>query len=135
MAIKKIKGGHASWNDCLNMPEVTSLQKLNQSIFLVKLREMIHNKKDNEVNIVFEYCDRNLFQEVTDRSWWNNQFREEEIKAIMFQALASVSYLHLNGYMHRDIKPENFLISHQKQNIKTIFNNSSQESIHETNVI
>lgn len=42
--------------------------------------------------------------------------------------------MHNAGYMHRDIKPENFLISHQKQTMNTIFNNSSQESIHESTV-
>lgn len=62
-----MKGSYASWNECLNMPEVTVLQKLNQSIFIVKLKEMIHNKKDNEVNIIFEYADRNLFQEMQER--------------------------------------------------------------------
>lgn len=68
VAIKKMKGQYASWNDCLNMPEVTSLQRLNQSVFLIKLKEMIHNKKDNEVNIVFEYADRNLLNEMQERS-------------------------------------------------------------------
>ena len=66
-----MKGSYASWNECLNMPEVTVLQKLNQSIFIVKLKEMIHNKKDNEVNIIFEYADRNLFQEMQER-WKRN---------------------------------------------------------------
>ena len=46
------------------MPEVAALQKLNQSPFLIKLKQIIHNKKDNEVNIVFEYADRNLFSEM-----------------------------------------------------------------------
>ena len=76
------------------MPEVVSLQKLNQSIFLVKLKEMVHNKKDNEVNIVFEYCDRNLFQEMQERSRWNQQFAEQEIQSLMYQAVAALSYMH-----------------------------------------
>ena len=50
------------------MAEVASLQRLNQSIFLIKLKQIIHNKKENEVNIVFEYADRNLFNEMQDRS-------------------------------------------------------------------
>ena len=66
-----MKGQTTSWNECLNLPEVTSLQRLNQSVFLIKLKEMIHNKKDNEVNIVFEYADRNLFHEMQDRGRWN----------------------------------------------------------------
>lgn len=58
------------------MPEVASLQRLNQSIFLIKLKQIIHNKKENEVNIVFEYADRNLFNEMQDRSRWNQAFTQ-----------------------------------------------------------
>jgi serine/threonine protein kinase len=43
------------------MPEVQALKKLNGSPYLIKIKEMVHNKKENEVNIVFEYCERNLF--------------------------------------------------------------------------
>ena len=61
VAIKKIKGKYASWDACVNMPEVQALKKLNSSPYLIKIKEMVHNKKENEVNIVFEYCDKNLF--------------------------------------------------------------------------
>ena len=61
VAIKKMKGQYASWDACINMPEVQALKKLNNSPFLIKIKEMVHNKKENEVNIVFEYCDKNLF--------------------------------------------------------------------------
>ena len=50
------------------MNEVKALRKLNNSPFLIKIKEMIHNKKDNEVNIVYEYCEKNLFQEMQTRS-------------------------------------------------------------------
>ena len=110
VAIKNMKGQAASWEKCINMPEVKALQKLNNSPFLIKIKEMIHNKKDSEVNIVFEYCEKNLFQELQDRSRKNKQFSEMEIKIIMYQALAGVSYMHQNGFMHRDIKPENLVL-------------------------
>lgn len=61
VAIKRMKGEYANWNQCLQMPEVVALQSLNSNNFIVKIIEMIHNKKENEVNIVFEYCDKNLF--------------------------------------------------------------------------
>ena len=72
---------------------------------------MIHNKKENEVNIIFEYADRNLFQEMQERWKRNQAFNDHEVSIIMYQALAGISYMHSNGYMHRDIKPENYLIS------------------------
>lgn len=76
------------------MPEVAALQKLNQSPFLVKLKQIIHNKKDNEVNIVFEYADRNLFNEMQERARRNQHFSEQEIATLMYQALAALQYIH-----------------------------------------
>jgi len=32
---------------------------------------MIHNWKENEVNIVYEYCEKNLFQEMQERAQKN----------------------------------------------------------------
>ena len=72
------------------MAEVQALKKLNNSPFLIKIKEMVHNKKENEVNIVFEYCEKNLYQEMQERSRRNNLFSELEIKNIMYQALAAV---------------------------------------------
>lgn len=72
---------------------------------------MIHNKKENEVNIVFEYCEKNLFQEMQDRARKNNSWNEQEIKTVMYQSIAAIHYMHKNGFMHRDVKPENYLIN------------------------
>jgi protein kinase len=72
---------------------------------------MVHNKKENEVNIVFEYCDKNLFQAMQDRARKNQSWNEQEIKTVMYQCVAAINYMHKNGYMHRDVKPENYLIN------------------------
>ena len=32
---------------------------------------MVHKKSENEVNIVFEYCDKNLYEEMKSRSQKN----------------------------------------------------------------
>ena len=61
VAIKKLKGPQADWQACLQMPEVKSLQKLNNCPQVIKIVQMIQNKSENEVNIVFEYCERNLY--------------------------------------------------------------------------
>ena len=76
------------------MPEVQALKKLNSSPYLIKIKEMVHNKKENEVNIVFEYCEKNLCQEMQERARKNQAFSEMEIKAIMFQALSAAAYMH-----------------------------------------
>ena len=56
-----MKGQYADWNQCMNMNEVQALKRLKASPFLIKILEMVHNKNENEVNIVFEYCDQSLF--------------------------------------------------------------------------
>ena len=111
-----MKGEFASWDRCINMPEVQALKRLNNSPLLIKIKEMIHNKKENEVNIVFEYCEKNLLQEIQDRQRRNENFKEQEVKGIMYQAIAGVHYMHQNGFMHRDLKPENYLMNNNTGN-------------------
>ena len=59
VAVKRIKGTSSSWEDCLNMKEVKALRKLNKHPNVIKIKEMV--RKNDEVNIVFEFCERNLF--------------------------------------------------------------------------
>jgi serine/threonine protein kinase len=74
VAIKKMKGKFASWDECMNMKEIKALKKLNNHQNLIKIKEM--TKKIDELNIVFEYCDRNLYQEMQDRQTQNKPFTE-----------------------------------------------------------
>ena len=104
------------------MPEIKSLKKLNNHNNVIKIFELI--RKDGNVYIVQEFCERNLFKEMDDRFKQNKPFTEQEIKIIMGQAISAISYTHKNGLMHRDIKPENFLVKE---------NNSSGESSSEQN--
>jgi serine/threonine protein kinase len=62
VAIKKLKGKAQTWEECINMREIKALRKLNNHPNLIKINEM--TRKNDELNIVFEYCDRNLFQEM-----------------------------------------------------------------------
>ena len=94
VAIKRMKGDYANWNQCVQMAEVVALQTLNNCQNIVKIIEMVHNRKENEVNIVFEFCERNLYQDLQERANNNRQFREEEIKHIMQQALTALAYMH-----------------------------------------
>ena len=80
----------------------------------MKIKEMV--KRDDELAIVFEFCERNFFNEMKDRKSNNKDFTEDEIKQIVYQILSGLNYIHKNGYCHRDIKPENLLI---KESSKT----------------
>ena len=39
-----------------------------------------------------------------------NTITEDQIKALFYEALLSISHMHSRGVCHRDIKPENFLL-------------------------
>jgi len=93
------------------MREVKALKKLNNHPGIMKIKEM--SRRQDQLNIVFEFCERNLLQEMRQREQEHKPFTEAEVKAIMHQALSAIAYMHRNGFMHRDIKPENFLIKEQ----------------------
>ena len=44
------------------MKEIKALRKLNKHPNVIKIKEMI--RKNDEAHIVFEFCERNLFQEM-----------------------------------------------------------------------
>jgi len=109
VAIKRMKD-KINWEAATRLREVKALKKLNNHDNIVKIREM--TLKQDILNIVFEFCDLNLYQEITSRAGKKAQFTNEEIRNIMFQCLTAIEYVHRNGYAHRDIKPENFLVKH-----------------------
>ncbi|XP_053203432.1 serine/threonine-protein kinase ICK-like [Panonychus citri] len=103
VAIKKMKKLYHSWEECMNLREVKSLQKLSHPN-LVKLREVI--REDNQLYFVFEYMKENLYQLIKDRE---KPFAEPVIRNIMYQILDGLNFMHKHGFFHRDIKPENLL--------------------------
>ena len=102
VAIKQLKDTFQKWNTCVDLAEVKSLAKLNHPN-IIRLLEVI--KQNNNLYLVFEYMDSNLFQMTTNRK----NIPEYEIRNIVFQILQGIYYMHRMGYMHRDIKPENIL--------------------------
>ena len=59
VAIKRIKQKYQKWKECINLREVKSLSKLMHPN-IIKLKEVF--KKDNELFLVFEHCQFNLFK-------------------------------------------------------------------------
>ena len=53
-----------SWDEATKLAEVKALQRLSDHPNLIKIKEVVLNDK---LNIVFEYCDKNLFQEMMNR--------------------------------------------------------------------
>ena len=70
-----------TFEQATQLSEVKALQKLNNHPNLIKIIEL--TRKDQNVYLIFEYCDRNLLQEMKDRANKNHQYSEQEVKDIM----------------------------------------------------
>ncbi|CAK7336412.1 unnamed protein product [Dovyalis caffra] len=105
VAIKQIKREYESWEECLNLREVKSLQKLNHPN-IVKLKELIRRNKI--LYFVFEYMEQNLYEVIEDRK---TLFSEAEVRNLCRQVFQGLAYMHKQGYFHRDLKPENLLVT------------------------
>ncbi|KAJ0961195.1 hypothetical protein J5N97_000838 [Dioscorea zingiberensis] len=102
VAIKKMKKKYYSWEECVNLREVKSLQRMNHPN-IVKLKEVI--RENNVLYFRFNTC---LYQLMKDRS---KPFSELEVRNWCFQILQALAYMHHQGYFHRDLKPENLLVT------------------------
>ncbi|KAL3850433.1 hypothetical protein ACJIZ3_012315 [Penstemon smallii] len=107
VAVKRIKRKFYSWEECLSLREVKSLQKLNHPN-IIKLLEIV--QENNELFFIFEYMEHNLYQIMKDQE---KSFTEEEIRALMSQVLQGLAHVHKQGYIHRDLKPENLLVTNK----------------------
>lgn len=110
VAIKKLKKKYATWQECVDLREVKSLNKLKQNDNIIKLKEMI--RIEDTLYLVFEYMEKNLYQLITERH--NKKLCEGQIRYILWQTLQGVAYMHKYGFFHRDLKPENLLVNNEK---------------------
>lgn len=103
VAIKKLKQKYTNWDKCISLPEIETLLKFHHPN-IIKLLEVI--KDNNEVFLVFECMDKNVYQLMKDSDMDITQIRN-----IIFQTLQGLQYIHSKGLFHRDMKPENLLES------------------------
>lgn len=103
VAVKKMKTKFYSWEECLELREIKVLRKITHAN-IIRLKEVV--RANDELNLIFEYCDKNLFQLQSE-----NPLSESQIKEFVRQILQGLAHLHKNGFFHRDIKPDNILIS------------------------
>ena len=117
VAIKILKRKYKKLEDCLELCECKSLQKLldvsisDQKGFnnIIKLNRFIFVKKTGTFNLVFEYMKQDLLELMKSKE--PGHLEESEIKDIIYQTLLGLAYMHKYGYFHRDMKPENLLIN------------------------
>jgi len=123
VAIKVLKRKYKKWEDCLELRECRSLQKLHEESLLnkpgeeniIKLKQIIFIKKTGTLNLVFEYMKTDLLELMKSRE--PQKLNEDQIRDIMHQTLLGLSFMHKYGFFHRDMKPENLLLTGNKLKI------------------
>ena len=123
VAIKVLKRKYKKWDDCQELIEVRSLQKLHkESTFnkpgeenIIKLKQVIFIKKTGTLNLIFEYMETDLLELM--KSCEPNTLKEDQIRDIMHQTLMGLAFMHKYGFFHRDMKPENLLLTRNKLKI------------------
>ena len=116
VAIKKLKQKIDSWEECMNQNEVYFLRKLVHPN-IISLIEVIR-EPNSDVSFVFEFCDCNLYEYITNHRKRKKVIPEDKIQNIIYNITCGLSYMHSQNIMHRDLKPENILISTTNLNIK-----------------
>ncbi|TQE02956.1 hypothetical protein C1H46_011443 [Malus baccata] len=105
VAIKKLNQRCSSLQQCLSLPEVQSLSKLNHPN-IVQLKEVI--VQHSSAYFVFEYMQSSLDNLIETKR--QTGFTEDEIRNMCYQMFQGLAYMHKTGYFHRDMKPENVLV-------------------------
>lgn len=80
MAIKKFKRKYPSWDECMQLREIKALRKLSHPN-IIKLKEVL--KVQDELNLVFEFLDKNVFEVYMDFKKRNERISENTIRSII----------------------------------------------------
>ena len=123
VAIKVLKKKYRKFDECCELRECKSLQKLCKDSLqtqkgydnIIKLKQIIFEKKTGKLSLVFEYMETDLYELMKKRS--PGKLSEEEIKDITYQTLLGLYHMHKYGFFHRDMKPENLLLTGKKVKI------------------
>lgn len=94
--------------------EFEVLDRLKGSQHVVQMLNIFYTKTpEGKIvqNLVFEYCDTNLEEEIQKAKENKRYIPMETIRNYMRQILTGMAYVHKQGVCHRDLKPENILMN------------------------
>jgi len=90
--------------------EVMYLTKLAGHDNLVRMLQVIKAESDEDVYLIFEYMETDLFSVISADSR-HSLLGEIHKKYIIYQLLKVIKFLHSADVIHRDIKPSNILMN------------------------
>ncbi|GBG26366.1 Cyclin-dependent kinase 8 [Hondaea fermentalgiana] len=113
-AIKMIKRS----NDEMDRPSVTSISTLREIKLLrelnheniVQLTDVVIDPKERDVALVMDFAAWTLDSVLRQHRKIGEKISDYMCKAMMYQMLRGLEYMHRNWVLHRDLKPQNILI-------------------------
>lgn len=109
VAIKRMKRTYTTWEDCLSLNELHALLVLPPQEHIVALYDVFRKPMSDELYIVFESMEGNLYQLIRSRK--GQPMAPGLIGSIAEQVFSGIHHIHSHGFFHRDMKPENVLIT------------------------
>lgn len=108
VAIKCMKSKFDSIDQVNRLREIQALRRLSPHKNIVKLIEVLYDRSEGRLALVFELMEMNVYEMIRGRKTYLSDLK---IKSIMYQLLRAMDHMHKNGIFHRDIKPENILVA------------------------
>ena len=95
-------------NGVSQLEREVSLMRRYQHNNILKLHEVLHDKKNDVVYLIIDYADCGSLEDLISNPI---PLDDAIVRSIFFQVLQALKYLHSSGMVHQDIKPSNILVN------------------------
>ncbi|XP_053783493.1 MAPK/MAK/MRK overlapping kinase isoform X3 [Desmodus rotundus] len=106
-ACKQMKQPFESVEQVNSLREIQALRRLNPHPHILKLHEVVFDRKSGSLALICELMDMNIYELIRGRRL---PLSENKVTRYMYQLCQALDHMHRNGIFHRDVKPENILI-------------------------